>query len=74
MGTERIGAKRANAASGDNAGSGELPKLVESTTPSRLEGGSAAIASAIGPEKDSPSRTNGAVGGSVARTKVSSAE
>src|SRR4051794_30233201 len=64
IGTARTGAMLVSAANGDSSGVGDLAKVVERTSPTRLGGGSAAMESATGPEKDSPKRTNGVALGS----------
>src|SRR5215213_3439192 len=46
-GSNRTGAKRVRGASGESTGAGDFTKVVERTTPTRLDGGFAAIDSAI---------------------------
>ena len=72
-GSARTGAKRVSGANGENNGSGVRAKVVDNTKPTRLAGGSAAIDSAIGPEKDSPNSTKGTSLGNAALTSTSSA-
>lgn len=71
VGSVRTGAIRASDASGASTGTGAFANVVESTSPRRFGGGSAAMAIATGPEKDSPSSTKASSRGSASRASVS---